>query len=65
MVDNPTTGGYPKVATVISSDVPVLARRGPGRKLRFAAVDVNQAQAARRELELTISQQVNTIRPVR
>jgi allophanate hydrolase len=65
MVDNPTTGGYPKVATVISSDVPVLARRGPGRKLRFAAVDVNQAQAARRQLELSISQQVNTIRPVR
>jgi allophanate hydrolase len=32
MVDNPTTGGYPKVATVISADIPVLGRRGPGKR---------------------------------
>jgi allophanate hydrolase len=65
MVDNPTTGGYPKIATVISADIPVLARRGPGRKLRFAAVDINGAQLTRRQQELAIAQQVNTIQPVR
>jgi biotin-dependent carboxylase-like uncharacterized protein len=62
MVDNPTTGGYPKIATVISADVPVLARRSPGRRVRFNAIDVNDAQSARRELELAIVQQVNRIR---
>src|SRR5262249_10844255 len=39
MVDNPTTGGYPKIATVISADVPRIGRRRPGRKIHFAAVD--------------------------
>jgi len=46
MVDNPTTGGYPKIATVISSDVPALGRRAPGRKVRFVAVTIDDAHAA-------------------
>src|SRR4029079_10364353 len=54
MVDNPTTGGYPKIATVISADVPVIGRRGPGRKMRFVAVDVKQAQQARIEQQRII-----------
>jgi biotin-dependent carboxylase-like uncharacterized protein len=47
MVDNPTTGGYPKIATVISADVPLIGRRRPGRKIHFAAVEIDQAQLAR------------------
>jgi allophanate hydrolase len=46
MVDNPTTGGYPKLATVISSDIPTLARRTPGRTVRFVAVTIDEAHVA-------------------
>jgi allophanate hydrolase len=46
MVDNPTTGGYPKIATVISSDIPTLGRRAPGRPVRFVPVTIDEAHAA-------------------
>ena len=50
MADGPTTGGYPKVATVIGPDLPLLAQvvGGEGR-VRFAAVSVAEAQRAARE----------------
>jgi allophanate hydrolase len=56
MVDNPTTGGYPKIATVISSDVPVLGRRAPRRKVRFVAVTIDEAHAACRRQRETIEE---------
>ena len=62
MVDNPTTGGYPKIATIISADIPVVGRRSPGRKIRFAAVDVAEAQTARREQEQWFQRELNAIR---
>ncbi len=54
MVDNQTTGGYPKIATVISADIPVVGRRKPGRPIRFVAVDVRDAGLLRREQEAGI-----------
>jgi allophanate hydrolase subunit 2 len=37
LADGPTTGGYPKVATVIAADLPRLAQLLPGRsRMRFA-----------------------------
>jgi KipI family sensor histidine kinase inhibitor len=37
--DGPTTGGYPKVATVITADLPLLAQLVPGEgEVRFEAV---------------------------
>jgi len=39
--DGPTTGGYPKIATVLSADLPLLAQLVPGEgELRFEAVSV-------------------------
>jgi allophanate hydrolase len=64
MMDNPTTGGYPKIATVISADVPVIARRSPGRKIRFTAVDVQQAEQLRRQQEEWFLQELSEIRNV-
>lgn len=49
LADRQTTGGYPKIATVISTDVPVLARRRPGDRVEFEAVDVAAAIAIRQE----------------
>jgi biotin-dependent carboxylase-like uncharacterized protein len=44
MADRQTTGGYPKIATVISADLRVFAQRRPGDRVRFAAVTITQAQ---------------------
>jgi KipI family sensor histidine kinase inhibitor len=41
MADGPTTGGYPKIATVVSADLPLLAQLVPGAgEVRFEAVRV-------------------------
>lgn len=40
MADAPTTGGYPKIATVIGADLPLLAQLVPGEgQVRFEAID--------------------------
>jgi biotin-dependent carboxylase-like uncharacterized protein len=64
MVDNPTTGGYPKIATVISADIPVIARRRPGGKVRFAAVDIHEAQVARRHEEAAVQRLVQSMKQI-
>ena len=51
LADCQTVGGYPKIATVISADLPRLAQRKPGDTLRFRAVDGVEAKAALLELE--------------
>ncbi len=48
LADRQTTGGYPKIATVISADLGRLAQSRPGAVLRFAAVTRAQAVSARR-----------------
>jgi biotin-dependent carboxylase-like uncharacterized protein len=50
LADRQTTGGYPKIATVISSDLPRLAHARPGSELRFKAVTREEAIAARRAM---------------
>ena len=52
MADGPTVGGYPKVAVVITVDLPVLAQRQPGEDVRFKETTVGEAQAALRKLRL-------------
>ncbi|QRM18380.1 5-oxoprolinase/urea amidolyase family protein [Dechloromonas sp. TW-R-39-2] len=43
LADCQTVGGYPKIATVITADLPRLAHWQPGQEVRFAAVDLPQA----------------------
>jgi KipI family sensor histidine kinase inhibitor len=47
--DRPVTGGYPKIATVISRDLPLFAQARPGTRVRFSEATLAQALAARRE----------------
>jgi biotin-dependent carboxylase-like uncharacterized protein len=54
MRDAQTTGGYAKIATVISADLPVLAQSRPGTKVRFRAVSVEEAQEILRRRERTL-----------
>jgi KipI family sensor histidine kinase inhibitor len=45
LADGPTTGGYPKIATVLTRDLPLVAQLVPGQgEVRFSAVSVEEAQ---------------------
>jgi allophanate hydrolase len=46
LADCQTVGGYPKIATVISADLPRLAQLQPGQSVRFRAVTAAQAKQA-------------------
>ena len=48
LADHQTTGGYPKIATVVSCDLDAVAQLRPGEALRFEAVDPGQAVALAR-----------------
>jgi KipI family sensor histidine kinase inhibitor len=63
LADRGTTGGYPKVATVASVDLPRLARLRPGAALRFEAIDVASAERLRRERESALRSLVDSAQP--
>ncbi len=51
LADCPTSGGYPRIATVIRADLGLLAQCVPGSgQIRFQPVEVAQAQRAYREM---------------
>lgn len=54
LADHQTTGGYPKVGTVISADIPRLGRMRPGDEVRFEEITVEAAEAARADLEAAV-----------
>ena len=45
------SGGYRKIATVISADLPLLGQITPGDEVRFGAVSMEEAVQALREME--------------
>lgn len=44
MADRQTTGGYPKIAQVLSVDLPKLAQLQPYAKIRFSLISLSEAQ---------------------
>lgn len=44
MADHQTTGGYPRIAHVISRDLPLLAQLGPGDKVAFHLIEHAEAE---------------------
>jgi antagonist of KipI len=59
MADRQTTGGYPKIADVISVDLPLLAQVKPGESVRFVPVGLEEAQELyiKREWEIRFLKQ--------
>ena len=51
MADRQTTGGYTKIATVISADLPKMAQMKPGSRITFQQITVEEAQQLLIELE--------------
>lgn len=52
--DRQSTGGYTKIATVCSFDIPRIAQLRPGQALRFRAVGVPQAHALLRAARIAL-----------
>ena len=50
--DRQTTGGYPKIATVASVDIPKLVQRKTDHRIRFTAISVQEAQKLYRDEEM-------------
>lgn len=44
MAERQTTGGYARIATVISVDIPLLAQAMPGTKICFIKITIEEAQ---------------------
>ena len=65
LADHQTTGGYPKIATVVSADIAVVGRRKPGDAIRFAAVDVAEAERLRRVAEADFEALAASLAPVK
>jgi len=63
LADHQTTGGYPKIATVISADLPALGRRRPGDMLRFLSVSLETAEQLARDAEHELAKLISTLEP--
>lgn len=61
LADGPTVGGYPKIATVISTDLPALATMMPGTELRFAAVTVAEGETILRRSRAAFAARIEAI----
>lgn len=55
MKDAQTTGGYPKIATVIQADLGLLAQKRPGQKVKFELISVKKAIQASNEQKQQIA----------
>ncbi|WP_422121940.1 biotin-dependent carboxyltransferase family protein [Planococcus sp. X10-3] len=62
MADRQTAGGYPKIAEVITVDLPLISQLKPGDRLRFTEVTTEEAQRLLRLQEKTINCLKNAIR---
>ena len=63
LADHQTTGGYPKIATVVSADLPRLGRCRPGDPLRFVSVELEAAEEICREAERQFAKLVGALEP--
>ena len=64
LADHQTIGGYPKLGTVASADLPRLGRCRPGQSLRFVRITVAEAEALRRTQEVAFRALVEGIAPL-
>ncbi len=65
LADRQTVGGYPKIATVASVDLPRLGRLLPGQVVRFVAVTVEEAEKLRRDQEARLARAIADLQVAR
>jgi hypothetical protein len=64
MPDRGTSGGYPKIATVISAELGRFAQIPAGRAFRFKTVSMAEAQAEVRKLADLLRTLPDRLRPI-
>jgi antagonist of KipI len=55
MADRQTTGGYPKIATVVTADLPIAGQLAPGDWIEFSECTRDEAIAALRKQDAELS----------
>ncbi|NYT65581.1 biotin-dependent carboxyltransferase family protein [Alcaligenaceae bacterium] len=65
MADRQTTGGYAKIAHIITVDLPLVAQAMPGEHLQFTEVTLAQAQQLDLEREAAFDRLYQTLKPLR
>jgi biotin-dependent carboxylase-like uncharacterized protein len=63
LADRQTTGGYPKIATIVRADLGRFVQLRPGSKVRFAAVTLQDAVALARADARRIESLIAAVRP--
>jgi antagonist of KipI len=58
MADHQTSGGYPRIGNVVSTDLAILAQCGPGDSIRFEMVSVEEAET----LAMNFEKELNYLR---
>ncbi len=56
MADHQTTGGYPRVATVIKTDLPKLAQASPGQALNFTMICLAEAETCYTNMQRSLEE---------
>ena len=64
LVDRQTTGGYPKIATVITPDVRLLMHRRPGEAVTFQTVTVERSREIAQWAAKQMAELRHSMRPV-
>lgn len=64
MMDCQTIGGYPKLATIITPDLPRFAQSQPGSLVNFTAIDIAQAQRLYRTYRTALDAVGSAVAPV-
>jgi len=65
LADRQTVGGYPKIATVASVDLPRMGRLLPGQVVRFTPIPVGEAEALRRDQEARLQHAIADFKAAR
>jgi len=61
MAEHPPTGGYPRIAQVAAIDLPRLAQRRPGERVRFREIGLDEAQTRYLAREHALARLIDTI----
>jgi antagonist of KipI len=56
MADHQTTGGYPRIAAVIKTDLPKLVQTKPGQSINFTIVSLQDAEEALIQMQQTLQE---------
>src|SRR5213078_3332667 len=54
MADHQTSGGYPRIASVIKADLPKLSQLTPGKTIHFKVITIKEAEDVLLSMEQTL-----------